>query len=100
VEAYGQGKRGNELPPLPPRHELDLLDDREAAAAAGVTLNTWRSYVRKTLNGATTVTTEDGKVYWVRGTVRRRNAAPPGQPGRPVGAKDSVPRRRRDAGAS
>ena len=99
VEAYRQGKRGNDLPPLPPQNELDLLDDREAAAAAGVTLNTWRSYARKTLTGATAVTTEDGKVYWLRGTIRCRNAAPPGQAGRPVGAKDAIPRRRRGVDA-
>lgn len=79
------------------RHPDDRLDDREAATAAGVALATWRTYAADGHTGAQQVDV-CGVRYWLRGTVRRRHDTPPGERGRPVGATDHAPRRKRATG--
>jgi hypothetical protein len=95
VEAHRDGQT------LPPRAEPspdDLLDDFEAAAVVGVAVAT---FVRQADRlGLPVLHIEAHKLrYWRRGDLVRRHEEAPGRTGKPTGAKDLAPRRRRGAPA-
>jgi hypothetical protein len=92
VQAHRDGRP---IPPLPQDpHPEDLLDDKEAAAYAGLRFSTWRAYISEGRIEATPVNV-CGVRHWKRGTIRRRHDTPPGKRGRPHGATDATPRPRR-----
>lgn len=92
VQAHRDGQPIPALPTVP--HPEDLLDDKEAAAYAGLKESTWRAYLSEGRIEATKVEV-CGQRHWLRGSIRQRHDAPPGVPGRPHGATDARPRRSR-----
>jgi len=92
IEAYASGQ------PIPPRSEStddDLLDDSEAARAIGVSLETFAQQTQR-LSAQPRSIEAHALRYWRRGDLVRRHEVPPGRGGKPVGARDLTPRRRRD----
>lgn len=95
VRAHTDTGRFLPLPAVEP-HPDDLLDDREAAAYVGVAESTWMTAIKKRLPlvSGETPTDVHGVRHWPRATLdrisaRRRPA------GRPAGATDRAPRKRR-----
>jgi hypothetical protein len=91
VEAHTAGL------PLPPRAEPspdDLLDDFEAAAVVGVSVEVFTDQIDRLDVTARHISVHDLR-YWRRGDLSQRHAAAPGQPGKPRGAKDLAPRKKR-----
>lgn len=86
---------GQPVPPLPSEaHPDDLLDDYEAAEAAEVEPTTWKTDVRRGRVHDKPRTIR-GVRHWHRRTIDAYRDRPRGRPGRPTGATDSKPRRRR-----
>lgn len=88
VEAYAAGQ------PPAPRPEPgpdDLLDDTEAAAAVGVSVDTFTRRIGRVSAQPRSIDAHELR-YWRRGDLARRHQAPPGKVGRPAGAKDLAPR--------
>ncbi|WP_370381469.1 helix-turn-helix domain-containing protein [Catenulispora sp. GAS73] len=83
--------------PLPPRADPspdDLLDDFEAAAVVGVSVDVFTDQAARL--GLTAHHIEAHELrYWRRGDLSKRHGRAPGQPGKPAGARDLTPRRRR-----
>ena len=88
------------LEPLPRVQESpdDLLDDAEAAALVGVSVETFRSQVDQ-LDVVPRRIRVHNLRYWRRGDLSQRYATPPGRPGKPEGAKDLSPRKKRGSPA-
>jgi hypothetical protein len=85
--------------PLPQRAEPspdDLLDEVEAAAAVGVSAETFTDQVGRLKISVRHINVH-GLRYFRRGDLVSRHANPPGRPGKPVGAKDLTPRKKRGA---
>lgn len=91
VEAH---TRGEKLPARPEQSPDDLLDDFEAAAAVGVALDTFVQQVDR-LGAAERHIGVHGLRYWRRGDLVRRHEQAPGRVGKPSGARDLAPRKRR-----
>ena len=92
VEAYAAGR------PLAPRPEPcddDLLDDREAAAAVGVSAETFAQQLDRMSARPRSIEAHSLR-YWRRGDLERRHEVPPGRAGKPAGAQDLAPRRLRN----
>lgn len=93
VEAHRAGL------PIAPRAESspdDLLDEFEAAAVVGVSAETFTSQIERLGIAVRHISAHDLR-YFRRGDLTPRHSMPPGQPGKPVGAKDLAPRRKRGA---
>ena len=91
VEAHKAGL------PLPPRAEPspdDLLDDFEAAAVVGVSVEVFTDQIDRLDVTARHIGVHSLR-YWRRGDLSQRHAAAPGQRGKPTGAKDLAPRKKR-----
>jgi len=84
---------GEPVPQLPPESSQDLLDRHEAAAEAGVAVNTWNAHKRDPAMAARMVLVA-GVEHWPREAVlafrQSRSTREPG--GRPRGSGDAVPR--------
>jgi hypothetical protein len=91
VVAYAAGR-----PPMPrPEPSADdLLDDTEAAQAIGVSLGTFVQQAHQLSAQPRTIAAHNLR-YWRRGDLVRRHERPPGRVGKPAGAKDLTPRRKR-----
>lgn len=91
IDAYASG---HPLASRPEPGAEDLLDDAEAARAIGVSVET---FVQQTdrLSAQPRSIEAHGLRYWRRGDLVRRHETPPGRVGKPVGATDLNPRRRR-----
>jgi hypothetical protein len=90
--------RGDELLPRPAPSPDDLLDDAEAAAVVGVAVDTFVQQVDRLAISPRSIAAH-GLRYWRRGDLVRRHEQAPGRSGKPAGAKDLAPRRRRGAPA-
>lgn len=91
IEAYASGQ----APASRPEPSADdLLDDTEAARAVGVSAETFAQQTHR-LSAQPRSIQAHGLRYWRRGDLVRRHETPPGQVGKPVGAKDLAPRSRR-----
>jgi len=94
VRAHAAGKP---IPPLPTEpHPNDFLDDREAAEYVGMALSSWMSAVQKQAPAVRGEKPRDfyGVRHWRRATLDRiRDRRRPA--GRPAGATDRAPRKRR-----
>ncbi|MGP3978991.1 hypothetical protein ACTWQF_34250 [Streptomyces sp. 8N114] len=87
---------GEPVPQLPEEGPQDLLDRHEAAAEAGVAVNTWNGYKRDPAIADHLVVVA-GVEHWPREVVRafqqsRSSARPKPSGGRPRGSGDAVPR--------
>jgi len=83
--------------PLPPRAEPsadDLLDDSEAAAVVGVSVEVFTDQIGRLDVTARCISAHTLR-YWRRGDLSQRHATAPGQRGKPTGAKDLAPRKKR-----
>ncbi len=91
VEAHKAGQ----IPPAKPQPSPDdLLDDFEAAAAVGVSVDVFTDQAIRL--GLTAHSIEAHSLrYWRRGDLVRRHKEAPGKRGKPTGAKDLTPRRKR-----
>jgi hypothetical protein len=91
VEAH---KAGQSHPAQPEPSPDDLLDNFEAAAVVGVSVDVFMDQAARI--GLTPRSIEAHNLrYWRRGDLVRRYEKAPGQPGKPPGAKDLTPRRKR-----
>ena len=91
VEAYQAGRaRAPRAEPSPD----DLLDDVEAAAEVGVSVEVFTGQIDRLGVTARHISAHDLR-YWRRGDLTRRHATAPGQAGKPSGAKDLAPRKKR-----
>lgn len=91
VEAYAAGRR---IRPRSGPSPDDLLDDVEAAAVVGVSIETFAKQLNRV--GAIPKHIEaHGLRYWRRGDLVTRHEKPPGRRGKPRGAADLAPRRAR-----
>lgn len=91
VEAYEAGR------PLPPRAAPspdDLLDDFEAAAVVGVSVDVFTDQAARLSLRARSIEAHKLR-YWRRGDLVPRHENAPGKRGKPVGAKDLTPRKKR-----
>lgn len=91
IEAYASGRTPM---PRPEPSADDLLDDAEAARAIGVSPATFAQQTHR-LSAQPRSIEAHGLRYWRRGDLVRRHETPPGQIGKPVGARDLAPRSRR-----
>lgn len=89
---------GAKPPGLPAPSADDLLDDFEAAAVVGVSVETFSDQIDRLGITARYISVHNLR-YWRRGDLTQRHATPPGQPGKPAGAKDLAPRKKREAPA-
>jgi len=91
IEAYKAGQ------PLPTRRGPspdDLLDDFEAATMVGVSVDVFTDQAVRLNLRMRTVEAHDLR-YWRRGDLTQRHEKAPGQPGKPAGARDLTPRKKR-----
>ena len=91
VEAH---KAGWPLPARPVPSPDDLLDDYEAAAVVGVSVDVFTDQAVRLGLTAHTIKAHDLR-YWRRGDLTQRHERAPGQAGKPPGAKDLTPRKKR-----
>ena len=91
VEAY---RVGQPLPTPPEPSPDDLLDDFEAAAVVGVSVDVFTEQAIRLGLTARSIEAHDLR-YWRRGDLTQRHERAPGQPGKPAGAKDLTPRKKR-----
>ncbi|MEZ0109278.1 transposase-like protein [Catenulispora sp. EB89] len=91
VEAHMAGQ----TPPVAPGSSPDdLLDDFEAAAVVGVSVDVFTDQVLRL--GLTAHSIEAHNLrYWRRGDLVQRHEMAPGKRGKPAGAKDLTPRKKR-----
>jgi transposase-like protein len=93
VEAH---KIGQSPPEQPEPSPDDLLDDSEAAAVVGVSVDVFTDQAARL--GLTAHSIEAHNLrYWRRGDLVRRHESAPGKRGKPAGAKDLTPRKKRGA---
>ncbi|WP_194909697.1 helix-turn-helix domain-containing protein [Catenulispora rubra] len=91
VEAH---RTGQPLPAQPEPSPDDLLDDVEAAAVVGVSVGVFTDQAVRL--GLTARSIEAHSLrYWRRGDLTQRHERAPGQRGKPAGAKDLTPRKKR-----
>ena len=91
VEAH---QAGHALPPRAEPSSDDLLDDFEAAAEVGVSMAVFTAQIPRLGTTARHISAHTLR-YWRRGDLTQRHATAPGRAGKPVGAKDLAPRKRR-----
>lgn len=91
VEAH---KAGQPLPAPPEPSPDDLLDDFEAAAVVGVSVDVFTDQAIRLGLTARSIEAHELR-YWRRGDLAQRHERAPGQRGKPVGAKDLTPRKKR-----
>jgi len=91
VEAH---KAGRPLPPQPEPSPDDLLDDFEAAAVVGVSVDVFTDQAQRLGLTARSIQAHNLR-YWRRGDLVQRHESAPGQRGKPAGAKDLTPRKSR-----
>lgn len=87
-------KAGQPLPARPEPSPDDLLDDFEAASVVGVSVDVFTDQAPRLGLTARTIAAHDLR-YWRRGDLVQRHESAPGQRGKPVGAKDLTPRKKR-----
>lgn len=93
VEAH---KAGQSPPAQPKPSPDDLLDDFEAAAVVGVSVDVFTDQAVRLGLRARSIAAHDLR-YWRRGDLIRRHDSAPGKRGKPAGAKDLTPRKKREA---
>lgn len=91
IEAY---KAGQLLPARRGPSPDDLLDDFEAATVVGVSVDVFTDQAVRLSLAMHSIKAHDLR-YWRRGDLTQRHEKAPGQPGKPAGAKDLTPRRKR-----
>jgi Helix-turn-helix domain len=91
VEAH---KAGQSPPAQPEPSPDDLLDDLEAAAVVGVSVDVFADQAVRVGLTPHSIEAHDLR-YWRRGDLVRRHEKAPGRPGKPPGAKDLTPRKKR-----
>jgi len=91
IEAY---KAGQPLPARPGPSPDDLLDDFEAATVVGVSVDVFTDQAVRLNLTMRSIEAHDLR-YWRRGDLTQRHKKAPGQPGKPTGAKDLTPRKKR-----
>ena len=93
-EAIEAHKVGQAPPPQPEPSPDDLLDDFEAAAVVGVSIDVFTDQAVRLGLTPRSIEAHDLR-YWRRGDLTRRYERAPGQPGKPAGARDIMPRKKR-----
>ena len=96
VEAH---KAGQPLPPPPKPSPDDLLDDFEASAVVGVSVDVFTDQADRLGLTARNIEAHNLR-YWRRGDLVQRHEETPGKRGKPAGAKDLTPRKRRGTRAA
>lgn len=91
IEAH---KAGQPLPPRPEASPDDLLDDFEAAAVVGVSVDVFADQANRLGLTARSINAHNLR-YWRRGDLIKRYERAPAKPGKPTGAKDLTPRKKR-----
>lgn len=95
VEAY---KAGQSLPARREPSPDDLLDDFEAASVVGVSVDVFTDQAVRLGLRSRSIEAHNLR-YWRRGDLVRRHDSAPGKRGKPAGAKDLTPRKKRGAPA-
>ncbi len=91
VEAH---RGGLAIPPRAQPSPDDLLDDFEAAAVIGISVETFTDQIERRGLVPQQIAAHSLR-YWRRGDLSQRHAAAPGKAGKPKGASDLVPRKKR-----